>query len=1103
MHARISIVSQDSDHGGSELASSELMSSNNIDHLGKAGSGRSTPSATLPDKARSGNEEATPAGDPFSKSKVEMSGGSQKGDVNDPRGWMKLACPRVLRSARQWSSFWTRTALVLILSLSIMATTVFVLKLYHATVYEEASGLGEGLQHEITTAAKLEITAFVGEMAPGVLVLAGNLHSQGMVDIIDRDPHDVRPRRMMWETFAARPNAEGISYSTNMGAEIYTRTFATKSPILIEAQPRNPAAPFEDWTARFIPVNPFLGEPLYPGPVPAAPFIPYNRMAYRMQALRQPPRTIFWWIGPFRADTGEFFMHYISTCVLVSTVNAAGVNESSPVDDSTPATGAPQVIGIVGMAYSTRSLQESFQQLNLRGGRLFLLRAEGGMVVIANKGRLFIPAEGAATPLTIMAEQSDDPVIAAAARHLRRVFSGAHTERVVNTTGGEQGYAAHAAAAGLCWEDYEALILIDGRRWYLHCKGTVYGGANSPLPMVAVLLVPRDAIMGRIDSTQQHSLAIAMGVTCALGVVGMVFVYLSTVHVGRMERKKKELEGQVENQDGKINTMAKELYAMRALMQDGSGKTLDLRTPIEKVHDLLAELADASEGPGCDAVAAIQQLLRMPELHLPIVLQQQMGKGTLKSTSTLPGQPAEQDSQVLDDDIATWLRFTVMRLPGSLAAPPPASSRSHRVHMLTAESSSGSGSCHSNSSASTYRPSRFSEEIQFDTVRDVLGLSAPDPIMQEPALAWDQEERGAPTAEGAIPGTVSSPAGVYALQQADALSRTPNTNGGQDQIHRKLRAALDLAGTWNFDTWELLEVSMGRPILWMGLEVFRRTSLVRQFCLPMDKLVRFLAALDEGMPSNGYHNSTHIADVTNSLFHLLKSSGVGAYLTRLDMLAVITAALVHDFRHPGLNNDFVVNSSHDLALCYNDLTVLENYHVSEAFFLMAEGDLNFLEGLDKDDFKYVRRMVIQIVLASDLKRHFELVEAFNMRTKDMESPLSKSDEGHRLLLMQVALKVADIGHAAKKLDIHKKWTAAITEEFYLQGDKEREAGFKVSPFMDRENNNLAKSQLGFFNFIALPLFQAWVASFPDSQPIMEEMNANIKYWENVRDTAVG
>eukprot|EP00899_Mesostigma_viride_P003719 jgi/Mesvir1/13348/Mv16862-RA.1 len=294
--------------------------------------------------------------------------------------------------------------LQLILALSVMSTALFVLRLYHATVYKEASGLGRGLQHELSNTARLSLAAFIGDMAPGVLVLAGNLHRQGMVDIIARDPHDVRARKMLWETFAARPLAEGVSYGTDMGAEIFARYFPSMTTVLIEAQPQNPAAPYDDWTARFVPVDPSLGEPLYPGPVPTVPFIPYNRLGHHVQALRQSPGTIQWWTGPIRADTGEFLMHYIASCVLVSTVDAAGANESSSIDDSTLTTAPPQVIGVVGMAYSTRSLQESFQRLDLRGGRLFLSRAQGGVLVVANQGRLFIPAEGAEDPVAITAE---------------------------------------------------------------------------------------------------------------------------------------------------------------------------------------------------------------------------------------------------------------------------------------------------------------------------------------------------------------------------------------------------------------------------------------------------------------------------------------------------------------------------------------------------------------------------------------------------------------------------------------------------------------------------------------------------------------------------
>eukprot|EP00899_Mesostigma_viride_P005217 jgi/Mesvir1/14697/Mv05354-RA.1 len=409
-----------------------------------------------------------------------------------------------------------------------------------------------------------------------------------------------------------------------------------------EAQPQNPAAPYEDWMARFMPVDSSLGEPLYPGPVPAVPFLRYNSLDHHVEGRRQPPGTIHWWTGPIRTDTGEFLMHYVAVTSLVAVLDASDMSGAPPIDNGTLVAGvdsstlaveAPQAVGAVGIAYSTRSLTKSLQQIDLRGGRLFLSRALGGLLVLANQGRLFVPAEGAEDPLTITAEQSDDPIIAAAARHLRQTFSEGNDTWEAHD-GVQQKHRHHAMAAGLCWEKYEAT-----------CEGKVYGGDNSNLCMVAVLLVPRDAIMGRVDASNDRSLAIVMGVTAAILVLGMAFVYFSTVHVGRMARKKEELEGQVEKQEGEIKSMAEELDAMRALLPRGSQNALDLRTPMEKVHDLLAELAVASGGPGSDALATVQKLLRMPEIHMPIVLQQRMGRGTLES-SALPGQPAGQDLQV-------------------------------------------------------------------------------------------------------------------------------------------------------------------------------------------------------------------------------------------------------------------------------------------------------------------------------------------------------------------------------------------------------------------------------------------------------------------------
>ena len=54
----------------------------------------------------------------------------------------------------------------------------------------------------------------------------------------------------------------------------------------------------------------------------------------------------------------------------------------------------------------------------------------------------------------------------------------------------------------------------------------------------------------------------------------------------------------------------------------------------------------------------------------------------------------------------------------------------------------------------------------------------------------------------------------------------------------------------------------------------------------------------------------------------------------LDLLAVLTSALCHDLQHPGYNNSFQCNARTKIALRYNDISVLENYHASIAFQLL-------------------------------------------------------------------------------------------------------------------------------------------------------------------------
>ena len=92
----------------------------------------------------------------------------------------------------------------------------------------------------------------------------------------------------------------------------------------------------------------------------------------------------------------------------------------------------------------------------------------------------------------------------------------------------------------------------------------------------------------------------------------------------------------------------------------------------------------------------------------------------------------------------------------------------------------------------------------------------------------------------------------------------------------------------------------------------------------------------------------------------------------------------------------------------------------------------------------------------------------NLKNIDME----KSED--KTLVLQVALKCADIGHSAKEWNLHKQWSERVCEEFFAQGDAEKKLGIPVSINMDRDSTNFDKSQQGFLKAIAAPIYEVFV-----------------------------
>jgi hypothetical protein len=90
-----------------------------------------------------------------------------------------------------------------------------------------------------------------------------------------------------------------------------------------------------------------------------------------------------------------------------------------------------------------------------------------------------------------------------------------------------------------------------------------------------------------------------------------------------------------------------------------------------------------------------------------------------------------------------------------------------------------------------------------------------------------------------------------------------------------------------------------------------------------------------------------------------------------------------------------------------------------------------------------------------------------------------------VLQRQVVLKAADLGHLCDPKEAHKAWVASLEEEFFMQGDAEKAADLPVTPLFDRAKPGVTKSQVAFFDVVAIPLYATLTTSFAGMQPIME------------------
>jgi len=297
---------------------------------------------------------------------------------------------------------------------------------------------------------------------------------------------------------------------------------------------------------------------------------------------------------------------------------------------------------------------------------------------------------------------------------------------------------------------------------------------------------------------------------------------------------------------------------------------------------------------------------------------------------------------------------------------------------------------------------------------------------------------------------------------------------------------------------------------------------------------------------------------------------------------------------------FHSNTYSDLAILYNDESILENHHLAVAFKLM------FLEPCDaipsairSTEWQRFRRLVISMVLATDMQKHMSLLASTHTMIETKRVQISDSDsyensineknqsrmtqsntcpeiiidtesgvmptytetilsnsvtsasrsssfsdeefkndynvgfvgdneQNHnennfqqqqqqpkrlsikvlaqsvedKTQVLQMLLHCADLANPTKEFDTYKTWTDKVMHEFWNQGDLEKKLGLSVQAMYDKEKADVINTQLGFLDFIVVPLWEMWIEICPDSLPIVEQLDQNRSVYLKMKEESL-
>lgn len=262
----------------------------------------------------------------------------------------------------------------------------------------------------------------------------------------------------------------------------------------------------------------------------------------------------------------------------------------------------------------------------------------------------------------------------------------------------------------------------------------------------------------------------------------------------------------------------------------------------------------------------------------------------------------------------------------------------------------------------------------------------------------------------------------------------------------------------------------------------------------LDKLCRFALTVRKNYRPVTYHNWEHGFHVCHAIWRMIQTSADKEF-TLHEKMALLIGAICHDIDHRGYNNEFFKKMDLPLAALYSS-SIMECHHYQQTITILHAEGHEIFSFLTADQHKDMLEKIRHNIIATDLALYFGNQKYLAALIEKDEFSMSIPE--HREALMALMMTGADLCAVPKPWDTQRRTAEYLYEEFWAQGDEEKRKGLQPIRMLDRlYRDEIPKQQVGFINFICLPLYTTLSKLLPESSALLERCKCIREHWEMV------